>query len=313
MTPGGEALSNFPLLVTLNESDLADMQEQGADLRFVSSQGALLPYEIDNWQAASGAQIWVRVPTLAADAPTSLTMYWNNGAAEAQLNGKEVWADGYQSVWHLNQAPAETALDSTGNLNSGEPAGVEATTQGAGAIGGAIDFDGVDSWIEVAHSPSLDITGGAITVSAWALIPENQTSDGGLVVKTDDTGYHYQIGVQNSELANFRVLTDNQTYLTGRSPLENNRWYYVVGVYDGSNSTIYLNAHPDNVTGQSGPLKTVTAPLVIGRRSLNDDRFFDGIIDEARVSNVARSAAWIRAEFLNVTGELVSLGEIQGF
>jgi hypothetical protein len=308
----GEALANFPLLVSLSASDLADVNPAGDDLRFIGSQGASLPYEIDTWDAGAGAQIWVRVPSMAADEPTSLTMYWNNAGAPAPTNAAEVWSDGYQGVWHLNQAPTEMAPDSTGNLNVGTPSATAEPLQMPGPIGSAIDFTEVESWIEVAHSASLDITGGAITVSAWAYLRENQTQDGGLVVKTDDTGYHYQLGIQSTELANFRALSDSQTYITGLSPLAIERWYYVVGVYDGSASTIYVNAHADNVATQSGPVVTVGEPLVIGRRALTDDRFFKGGIDEARVSSVARSAAWIRAEFLNVTGELVTLGQIEG-
>ncbi len=311
----GEILSNFPLLVSLSAAEISEMQDQGADLRFVGAQGAVLPYEIDTWLTDGGAQIWVRVPSVEADAPTSLTMYWQNAAAEAPTNGEQVWADGYQGVWHLNQGATETAPDSSGNLNSGTPQGLAGDAQREGQVGTSIEFDGSGDWIEVPHSASLDITESALTLSAWAYMTEAQSSDSGLIVKAGSgqfTAYNYQLGIQSTQLANVRILSNTQTYLTGLSPLEPQRWYYIVGVYDGSKSTLYVNAHADNVRLQVGPVVTVPDPLVLGRRAIDDERYFKGRIDEARVSNVARSEAWIRAEFLNVSGDLVTLNEVEG-
>ncbi len=308
-----EVLANFPLLVSLSSSDIAEMPDQGTDLRFVGPQGALLPYEIDNWATGSGAQVWVRVPSVAADAPTSLTMYWGNAAAEAPTNGEQVWADGFRGVWHLNQASLDEAPDATGNLNVGAPMGLEVDAQQAGLVGGSIEFDGVNDWLEVAHSSSLDVTESAITLSAWAYLTEAPSRDSGLIVKAtpDFTAYNYQIGIQGADFANFRTLTDTQSYLTGLSPLDTLRWYYITGVYDGSTSTIYVNGHADKVTPQAGSIVSVTEPLLMGRRALTDNRFFTGKIDEARVSTLARSQAWIRAEYRNLTGDLVSLGEAE--
>ncbi|MFP4552061.1 MAG: hypothetical protein ACLFNT_14740, partial [Spirochaetales bacterium] len=40
--------------------------------------------------------------------------------------------------------------------------------------------------------------------------------------------------------------------------------------------------------------------------------FFEGVIDEVRVSFKARSAAWIDAQYRSLQGELVELGTVEG-
>lgn len=305
-----ESLVDFPLLVALTPSDLVGVEPTGADLRFVDSTGTSLAYEIDTIDS-TGAQIWVQVPSLPLGEPTRLMMYWGPETV-VPPSESSVWDEGYRAVWHLNEGPGEEVRDSSGNNNVGSHVeGITMSQLSAGVVGTGIDFENSEAWIDVPHSASLDITGDTLTLSGWALFQVDQNDDGGIIVKTDDTDYHYQLGIQEEELANFRVYSEKQSYLTGFSPLQLNRWYYVVGVYDGATSAIYLNGQLDRSFPHTGAIQSSTAPLLIGRRNLPDERFFNGKLDELRVSDVVRSAAWIQAEFLNVTGELVVLGEVE--
>lgn len=55
----------------------------------------------------------------------------------------------------------------------------------------------------------------------------------------------------------------------------------------------------------------LTAPSVddvrIGHQSLAEGRYLNGVIDEVRVSNIARSSDWIRAQYLSQSGAFVSI------
>ena len=69
----GTALANFPVLVKLSTAiagfDYADFAwENGGDLRFTDAAGNLLPHEIDTWDENGVSTVWVKVPTLTADA-----------------------------------------------------------------------------------------------------------------------------------------------------------------------------------------------------------------------------------------------------
>src|SRR3990170_3110206 len=76
--------------------------------------------------------------------------------------------------------------------------------------------------------------------------------------------------------------------VTGITTLSSGTWYYVVGTWDGSNRTIYLNGLPDGTNSYSGSIVPDSRAVYIGGRSGSD--LSDGIIDEVRVSNVRRSA-----------------------
>ena len=97
---------------------------------------------------------------------------------------------------------------------------------------------GVDDWIEVPNSNSLDLTGSQITLSAFVKMTATQAADAGVIIKSAPSGgYNYQLGVQGSDKGNFRIRTETQmdaTYLTGMSILAVDTWYYLAGVYDGT-------------------------------------------------------------------------------
>ncbi len=80
-------------------------------------------------------------------------------------------------------------------------------------------------------------------------------------------------------------------------PVSMATWYSVVGVYDGSNIIIYVDGTNVDTTGRSGAIGTNTEDFVIGARGTG--KHFDGLIDEVRISTIARSAAWLETEFNN--------------
>ena len=72
-TPAGANLAasasetNFPLLVRLNTDffNFSQAKANGADVRFATSTGTNLAYQIEEWNPATGiASLWVRLPTL---------------------------------------------------------------------------------------------------------------------------------------------------------------------------------------------------------------------------------------------------------
>ena len=39
--------------------------------------------------------------------------------------------------------------------------------------------------------------------------------------------------------------------------------------------------------------------------------YWDGLVDEARIETQARSSSWIRAQYLSMTGALLSIGPVE--
>jgi hypothetical protein len=113
-------LSDFNLMVILDENNATFKnagfrhslcQSNGEDLRFQSSTGVELKYEITSWNQSGKSIVWVNLPTLARN--DTIFMRWGNSAAAtpSYVSDGSAWAN-YLGVYHLDQAQGSTAPDS---------------------------------------------------------------------------------------------------------------------------------------------------------------------------------------------------------
>src|SRR5678815_5131241 len=84
--------------------------------------------------------------------------------------------------------------------------------------------------------------------------------------------------------------------------LDTNQWYYVVGVYDGTNISTYVNGvlrASTNFAGVPRPNTNSLIPLTFGARADGASGYFtySGSIDEAALYNVALSPSRILAHY----------------
>ena len=115
--------------------------------------------------------------------------------------------------------------------------------------------------------------------------------------------------------------TENQlksTKLFTDSDLDS--WYNFVAVYDGSTSYLYINGALDNSISNTGSIKDTTKALMIGcAASANNHQpyryYFDGTIDEIRISNTAQSSSWIQASYqiMNSPSTFLSFGNQESY
>ena len=162
--PATASEKSFPLLVRLNKDffNFGQAKAKGEDIRFATSTGTPLAYEIDDWDAANGAaSIWVRMPTIKGNARQEIKLYWGKADAASQSSGAAVFneSNGYLSVWHMND-PVE---DVVGTLKSRDTG----TTCSSGMIGKSRHFDagkGIDCGEKITTYPSRS---GPHTSEAW--------------------------------------------------------------------------------------------------------------------------------------------------
>jgi hypothetical protein len=117
--PAFASEENFPLLVRLHEDyfNFSQTKANGDDIRFATSTGTPLAYQIDEWDAVNGnASIWVRIPLIKGNARQEIKLYWGKADAVSESSGKAVFneSNGYISVWHMN----EQIKDEVGTLES---------------------------------------------------------------------------------------------------------------------------------------------------------------------------------------------------
>lgn len=217
-TPSGAGVPgnvvNFPVLVRLTASNFnfGQAKSDGSDIRFATSNGAPLSYEIERWNAGTQqAEIWVRVDTVYGnDSTQSLVMQWGNGNAAAQSNSAAVFdtADGFQGVWHLGETGGGIAKDATANHYDGTPSDT-APASVAGTIGLCRSFNGSSNFIRMNGTATSKLNfpeNGIYTISAWAY------------ADTLDDGFHLVVG-----------KSDEQYYLKLKQsvPSTTMRWEFV--------------------------------------------------------------------------------------
>jgi hypothetical protein len=75
-------------------------------------------------------------------------------------------------------------------------------------------------------------------------------------------------------------------------------WVHVVGTNDGTSTKVYKNTVPTDTEAYSSGIYNSDGAFFLGAHSTAN--YFDGVIDEARVSSVARSQEWITTEYTNM-------------
>ena len=75
---------------------------------------------------------------------------------------------GLVAAYGFNESSGTTASDASGNSNTGTTSGPTWNSQGK--FGNALSFDGVNDYVTIANSSSVDIAGTNLTVSFWVSI-----------------------------------------------------------------------------------------------------------------------------------------------
>ena len=73
-------------------------------------------------------------------------------------------ADGLVAYWPLDEGGGTTTADASGNGNDGT---LNLPGWDSGKFGGALNFDGVDDYVDCGNPSILDFGTGDFTISAW--------------------------------------------------------------------------------------------------------------------------------------------------
>ncbi|MFQ5492567.1 MAG: DUF2341 domain-containing protein [Candidatus Dojkabacteria bacterium] len=312
------ALTDFPVFVDLSDLPghfFSNADSGGNDLVVTSSDGTKLDRELVSIDTtARTGELWFR-GDLNATTDTDFFIYYGNGSA-SETNATGTWTSAYAVVQHLNEDPSGGApqmQDSTSNNNDGTSNGTMATSDLVNAVvGDGLQFDGSNDYISLSGVNATN----KLTVSGWFYLEEyGGACDGGITRANASNPYGGFLlsPCSNGTPAIFNFAVANSTtwqeVLSSTDKLTG-RWYYVVGVYDASVSSmkIYFDGVQDNSASATGNVRDNSEALRIG---LNQTSYMKGTIDEVRVTSDAKSANWIAAEYSNQIdpGNFYHLGE----
>lgn len=207
---------------------------------------------------------------------------------------------GLVGYWAFDEASGNIVHDSSGNSNDGA---IHDATWTDGMSGNALHFNGVDSWVEIPNSPSLSGL-SQITLEAWIKgesIPSRPT---GIISKCDGsappTNAEYFLGLNDDGRVFFE--TDNGVAIfssqSDRLITQTGVWYHVAATWSGNSYSMFVNGQ-QVYSGTCSPQTTLsnTLPVQIGRHGSWSWVYFDGLIDEVKIYNYARTSNEIANDY----------------
>ncbi len=320
-----ETLTNFPLVVTLYSSriDYTQTQNSGQDIRFVASDGTELPYEIEKWDEAATSTVWVKVPQINGGSNAGyIWMYYGNPDAADNQSPNDVWDTNYKFVHHLEESPDDTVaghFDSTSNNATGTPynfqTGGTGTTNATGKLDGA-DYFSVTTNNDYVTIPSLasqQLTASG-TLEAWV---KPDLTTGRIVTHGQQNGFW--LGYVSSKF-NVNLFNGALNAATTSYVISGTDWYYVVGTFGYDGATKYLRLYVNGLLQDSVALSTnnINYESADYRSCINaygdcSGGFGQHTIDEVRLSNVTRSADWIKFSYCNMNDSCLDYTQSEAF
>lgn len=296
---GSSDLTNFPVLISLNDQELKAAQSDGDDILFTSENGTTkLDHEIESFDNTTGILLaWVEIPTLDYNNNTVIYMYYGNSSTSSQQNGTGVWDSNYKIVHHLHES-ASPYQDGTSNNKDGSEGTVPPTAT-TGKIGGGQDFDGSDDKYEIA-SPSLPT--GDFTYELW-FRPDAVGSEQDLLGAANGTlNDEFEFGISGGNVLTTEL--DDVQRASSTATVSTGSWYHLVVTRSGSSITQYINASSDGTGSYGTAVNFGSCQLLVGNDAANDcsaDTAADanGAFDELRISSIARSSDWLTTEYNN--------------
>jgi hypothetical protein len=289
-------LEEFPVLISLPEDkNLAESALKfGEDILFTAGDGITkLSHEIEYYRPDNGNLVaWVNVPLLSAEKDTALYMYYGNSSAPDQQDPKGTWNKDFSMVQHLEETSGGIDFDSTANGNGGNYNGLEQDAKGI--IDGGDRFNGTSENVKIPHAESLTFTGD-FTLEAWvepAAVPQWTRR-----IISKEGEYILQIN------GNFVFFVPGVGDVTSTTGPAKDVWTHVVAVFHRGSLVmpntleLYINGKLESsLTGYGTPTSTKNSLFLASGEGMH---YFNGTLDEVRISGSARPKEWITTAFRN--------------
>lgn len=322
------SLTDWTLLITRDmlANEVVDpsggnaSQADGGDVQVFSdaaytSQCALeiVGWEHDSSTGAGDADIeaYAILPSVSAVVDTPAYLRYNADSPESQpaasdtYGSENAWDSNYQSVHHCQDAGSTTLLDSTANNFDLTEIGSVGST--SGPFGGTAISLTTTSWYQLTGTPQ--VTSLPVTFECLSRVPD-VTNSWPLMFIGDQSFANYWVGLQaRGDQASDPIFAFHHSQggpavaSAAAGSYSANTWMHAAArfISNTSRTATFNTTHVNNT--DSGPVSPSGWDYFsIGR---NIDLTPSGtsanglLLDEVRVSNVARSDAWLDANYYN--------------
>lgn len=211
------------------------------------------------------------------------------GAAPSYTSDGSTWNGGFTGVWHLNSTTVTDSTATPQNTTSN-------ATVGSGIVGSALVHDGTSQHAIIPNAADVNVANN-FELSGWfKMAPGDKANWRTLWAKeTDSATRNWWLSVNGN--GQVWWTSSAGTDITSPSDLADDQWHHVSAVNDGSYSRLYIDGV--QVGTDSAPSEEQTT-WAVRLGSENSTRWWKGSLDEFRISNVKRSATWVKATFDNI-------------
>jgi hypothetical protein len=313
MVSGTNDLTNYPLTVILTNSDLMTTgngglvnNTNGYDIGFYpdcSGSGTALKWEMESYSPTTGALVaHVLRPTLSHTANDSIGMFYGGAFTSFQSTASAVWDASYKGVWHL-----QSGNDST---SANIPTTNHGSTPTPGKIGGGAALSAT-GYISMGNT--LDFSTGDFTLEIWAnplanmytTLMGKRLNGGAYSMYILATGHNDSGGnaIASSKLSVVLCASGGSVWhgLNTINDVTDGNWHHIAVTRAGPAVHIFVDG-VDMLTADafnSGGTIDVTNSADFNLGFDNGSTHALASMDEARVSDVVRSADWILTEYRN--------------
>lgn len=316
------ALTNYPLLIKISSSsgtgtdDLTYIFDQlGANsqkIAITTSNGTTQCYvEIEKWDnSGEEAILWAKVPSVSNSTTTTLYLYFDAGKADNSsyvgvINstpGKTVWDSNFQLVLHMTAGATSTVKDSTSNENNGTKKATGEPLEAYCKIGEGQTFDGTDDYITLGTPVAIDKDAGTLEL-IWKTNVDftGQYGDLGHIIDNNNQ-YLGFFGIYQDSSVKGETDTNEEYFINKITTPSDNSFHYIGLSFNRGTVTSILD-------GSSFDSQSVSDDLTLSRLGGHANTLYGGSVDELRISSIARSNAYIKANYYNFWDNLVSYSE----
>jgi len=187
------------------------------------------------------------------------------------------------SYWALDRNSSDSKSNNDGNISG--------AINGTGISSAALEFDGVNDKILIPGSAELRSSN--ISFGVWVKLNDFVGDQQPIraVDGKDGVNFGYTLSISSTNYTFF--IRDSGSTLTGvGTPLLDTNFHHIVGTYNGTTMSIYVDGILKQSREQTGELTYSSGRFLIGQsNSDNDANSLEGAIDEVTIWNQSLTAA----------------------
>ena len=212
--------------------------------------------------------------------------------------------EGLVALWHFDEGSGSTTADASGNRKDGELKD-GAVFDSSGVSGSALSING-EGHVLVPAGGSLDNINKSISIEAWVKPSQIGTKRNIILSEWDGAADQraYVMYIDTDGKLDIMLSANgavDAVDIASPTPIEANKWSYVVATSDGDSLRMYINGVEDTVAAAPSSIFVPNTPLYIGDWGwggvADNTEQYTGLLDEIAMYSYALSADTVLAHY----------------